>query len=58
MEKGSYEGKLHIYCHDELAGIIRQICAMTLVEKIMRLFDDRICIHQRGRWGRQADSGL
>lgn len=46
MEKGSYEGKLHIYCHDELAGIIRQICAMTLVEKIMRLFDDRICIHQ------------
>lgn len=46
MEKGSYEGKLHIYCHDELAGIIRQICAMTLVEKKMRLFDDRICIHQ------------
>ena len=31
---GKYEGNLNIYCHDELARIIRSICAMTLVEKI------------------------
>ena len=43
---GKYEGNLNIYCHDERARIIRSICAMTLVEKIMKLFDDRIRIHQ------------
>ena len=46
MRNGSYEGCLHIYCHDEVAGIIRKICEMTLVEKLMQLFDERILIHQ------------
>ena len=46
MGNGAYEGNLHIYCHDELTEIIRKICEMTLVGKIMKLFDDRIFIHQ------------
>ena len=46
MRNGSYEDCLHIYCHDEVAGIIRKICEMTLVEKLMQLFDERILIHQ------------
>lgn len=46
MESGAYEGDLHIYCHEELTEIIRKICEMTLVGKIMALFDDRIWIHQ------------
>lgn len=46
MEKGDYQGELHIYCHEELTKIIREICAMTLVEKITKLFEKRIWIHQ------------
>lgn len=43
---GVYEGDLHIYCHDELADTIKKICEMTLVEKITKLFNDRIWIDQ------------
>lgn len=46
MGSGAYDGELHIYCHDELADIIPKICAMTLVEKITKLFNDRIWIHR------------
>ena len=46
IEKGNYHGDLHIYCHEELTKIIREICAMTLVEKITKLFEKRIWIHQ------------
>ena len=46
MGNGAYEGNLHIYCHDELTEIIRKICEMPLVGKIMKLVDDRIFIPQ------------
>ena len=46
MNSGKYEGDFHIYCHDELVSIIRQICEMTLVGKITNLFGRRIHIHE------------
>ncbi len=46
MGKGTYEGELHIYCHDELIGIIRSMCEMTLAGKVMRLLGERIFLHE------------
>lgn len=45
IQKGNYEGCLHIYCHDELEELIPKMCGMMLVEKLMKLFGDRIQIH-------------
>lgn len=40
---GKYQGNLNIYCHKELGEGIRQICQVTLGEKITKLFGERIC---------------
>lgn len=45
MNSGKYEGDFHIYCHDELVGIITTICEMTLVGKVTKLFGERLHIH-------------
>lgn len=39
---GKYEGDLKVYCHSELSEGIRQICQITLGEKITSLFGKRI----------------
>lgn len=44
MQKGQYEGDLHIYCHEEVAAIIYKICEMTLVGKLMDFFGKRIVL--------------
>lgn len=46
MNNGKYEGDFHIYCHDELVSIMKEICEMTLVGKITKLFGERIHIHE------------
>lgn len=42
MNKGKYEGVLHIYCHQELAEKIRQMAEMTIQQKVCRHFDQQI----------------
>lgn len=44
MRKGKYEGNFQIYCHEELAEVIRQICEFTLVKKFTSLIGDRILL--------------
>lgn len=39
---GKYQGDLNIYCHRELSEGIRQMCQITLGEKITDLFDSRV----------------
>lgn len=46
MNQGSYEGNLHIYCHSELAGVIDQLCRLTLIEKFTRHLGERILLCQ------------
>lgn len=46
MQKGTYEGNLHIYCHEELAKMIPEICDMLLVEKVAKLIGNRIVIQK------------
>ncbi|MCD8019366.1 MAG: MBL fold metallo-hydrolase [Clostridiales bacterium] len=46
MRNGKYEGNLNIYCHNELVDIIYKLCEMTLVEKLMKLFGERIILHE------------
>lgn len=45
MQRGKYEGNLHIYCHDELVEKIMTICEMTVAGKIVKMIGDRILIH-------------
>lgn len=44
MRGGSYEGKFKIYCHEELADTITQLCMLTLVKKFTSFLGDRILI--------------
>ncbi|MFI3202531.1 MAG: MBL fold metallo-hydrolase [Eubacteriales bacterium] len=45
MKKGQYEGEFHMWCHEELAVMIRQLLEMTLQQKFIRLIGERILIH-------------
>lgn len=42
MKKGSYDGDLYIYCHDELPDTIRTICRLTLQKKFYDMIGSRI----------------
>lgn len=42
MKKGSYEGDLNIYCHDELPETISTICRLTMQEKFYSMIGGRI----------------
>lgn len=44
MAKGDYEGDLHIYCHKEVAEIIRNMFTTLLRESQQKYLDDRIFI--------------
>lgn len=44
MTKGIYEGKLHIYCHKEVAEIIRNMVTTLLRTSQQKYLDDRIFI--------------
>ena len=42
INRGEYQGELHIYCHKELAEKIRAIAEMTIQKKVCRNFGERI----------------
>lgn len=42
MKKGTYEGCLNIYCHKELADIVKIICSLTLQPKFCKAIGDTI----------------
>ncbi len=45
MNKGRYEGQLHIYCHSGLEPMVRTICGFMLQKKMTAHFDERILFH-------------
>lgn len=45
MNKGSYAGSLHIYCHRELVETIKTLCLLTVGRKFTDHFDERILFH-------------
>ena len=42
INKGTYEGTLRIYCHEDLIDVIRTIAGLTIQKKVCRHFDSRI----------------
>ena len=42
INQGKYEGRLRVFCHQELSEEIQTICRITLPGKITRLFGERI----------------
>ena len=44
MRSGAYEGNFKIYCHEDLADTIMQLCTLTLVKKFTVFLGDRILI--------------
>lgn len=45
MNKGNYEGCLHIYCHYELVDTLKTLCCLTIGKKFTAHFDERILFH-------------
>lgn len=45
MEKGLYEGDLHLYCQQEIADSLTQMCQFMLPPRLMPLFGQRILFH-------------
>lgn len=45
MEKGSYQGQLHLYCHQEIADGLLQMCKFMLPGRLLPLFGQRIIFH-------------
>lgn len=45
MNKGNYEGSLHIYCHQELESTIKTLTCLTVGKKFTAHFDERILFH-------------
>lgn len=45
IHKKMHEGNFHIYCHDEAADALLQICRLTLPSKFIREFDTTIFVH-------------
>lgn len=46
MSVGKYKGEFNIYCHDEVANIIRTFTKMTLTKKLFAYVDREIIIHE------------
>ena len=42
MKKGTYEGDLNIYCHEDLPETIMTLCRLTLQGKFYQMIGDRI----------------
>lgn len=45
IERGTYTGQLHMYCHRELADGLIQMCKFMLPERLMPLFGKQIIFH-------------
>ena len=45
MNRNTYDGELHIYCHEELVHAIRTIVPLTVQKKFYQYFDERILFH-------------
>lgn len=45
IKKETYEGILHLYCHEQLARNIQAMCSFTLQKKLTDLFGSRILFH-------------
>ncbi len=46
MKKNQYDSEFHIWCHEELAGVIRQLAELTLQQKFVKLIGEKIIIHE------------
>ena len=58
MRAGSYEGNFKIYCHEELADTIMQLCRLTLVRKFTCFLGDRILIKKVKDGGEKKAAGM
>ncbi len=45
MQRGTYEGKLHLYCHKEIADGLLQMCKFMLSPRLLPLFGEQIIFH-------------
>ena len=45
MQKGVYQGELHVYCHKEIAEGLLQMSRFMLSPKLLPLFGERIIFH-------------
>ena len=45
MQKGDYEGSLHLYCHKSIADGLLQMCRFMLSPRLLPLFGERILFH-------------
>lgn len=45
MEKGIYEGQLHLYCHKDIADGLLQMCRFMLPGRMLPLFGEKIIFH-------------
>lgn len=45
MQIGTYEGKLHLYCHKSIADGLLQMCQFMLSPRLLPLFGERILFH-------------
>lgn len=45
MNKGVYEGNLHVYCHKDVAEGLLQMCKFMLSPRLLPLFGERIIFH-------------
>lgn len=45
MKKGSYEGNLNVYCHEELVNTVVTLAKLTIQKRFCDMIGDRIIIH-------------
>lgn len=45
MQKGVYEGSLHLYCHKDIADGVLSMCKFMLSPRLLPLFGERILFH-------------
>lgn len=46
MRQDKYNGVLHIWGHDKVLGVLRWICVHTLPQKLTKLLDDCVLLHE------------
>lgn len=45
MEKGQYQGQLHLYCHQSIAEGLVEMCRFMLPDRLLKLFGTQILFH-------------
>lgn len=58
MGAEAYHGRFIIYCHDEAAHILKEICRLTLAEKFLKFIGSKILIQEVKDGERQEISGI